>query len=143
MGLSWDEPAQAPSATGRGDSSAPPPALMENWCRTASTNRRLGQVLWDTSPRRERPVVLHRPTSARRCEHPLDRSDPKRRRFLLLAAGPAGAAVGRGTVDLVDPMRAPLSTETAALREVLAAEHAAVWGYGAVGAALPEDGREP
>jgi hypothetical protein len=34
-------------------------------------------------------------------------------------------------------------TETAALREVLAAEHAAVWGYGTVGAALPEDGREP
>jgi Domain of unknown function (DUF4439) len=35
------------------------------------------------------------------------------------------------------------ATETAALREVLAAEHAAVWGYGSVGAALPEDGREP
>ncbi|MGY1760401.1 ferritin-like domain-containing protein [Geodermatophilus sp. SYSU D00779] len=34
-------------------------------------------------------------------------------------------------------------TETAALREVLAAEHAAVWGYGAVGAALPPDAREP
>jgi hypothetical protein len=34
-------------------------------------------------------------------------------------------------------------TETAALREVLAAEHAAVWGYGALGAALPEDAREP
>ena len=34
-------------------------------------------------------------------------------------------------------------TETAALREVLAAEHAAVWGYGAVGAALPPDGRAP
>jgi hypothetical protein len=34
-------------------------------------------------------------------------------------------------------------TETAALREVLAAEHAAVWGYGAVGAALPLDAREP
>jgi hypothetical protein len=34
-------------------------------------------------------------------------------------------------------------TETAALREVLAAEHAAVWGYGTVGAALPVDGREP
>jgi hypothetical protein len=34
-------------------------------------------------------------------------------------------------------------TETAALGEVLAAEHAAVWGYGTVGAALPDDGREP
>ena len=34
-------------------------------------------------------------------------------------------------------------TETAALREVLAAEHAAVWGYGTVGAALSEAGREP
>ena len=34
-------------------------------------------------------------------------------------------------------------TETAALREVAAAEHAAVWGYGTVGAALPEDAREP
>lgn len=34
-------------------------------------------------------------------------------------------------------------TETAALREVVAAEHAAVWGYGTVGAALPEDAREP
>ncbi|WNV74425.1 ferritin-like domain-containing protein [Geodermatophilus sp. DSM 44513] len=35
------------------------------------------------------------------------------------------------------------ATETTALREVLAAEHAAVWGYGTVGAALPEDGRGP
>lgn len=34
-------------------------------------------------------------------------------------------------------------TETAALREVLAAEHAAVWGYGAVGAALPLEARDP
>jgi uncharacterized protein DUF4439 len=34
-------------------------------------------------------------------------------------------------------------TETAALREVVAAEHAAVWGYGALGAALPTDAREP
>src|SRR5215218_11522530 len=32
------------------------------------------------------------------------------------------------------------STETAALREALAAEHAAVWGFGVVGAAL--DGEE-
>jgi Domain of unknown function (DUF4439) len=93
-------------------------------------------------------VVSHRPTSARRSEHPLDRSDPKRRDFLrFLAAGLAGTAVGRGTIGLVDPTRAPLNTaaaaETAALREVLAAEHAAVWGYGTVGAALPEDDREP
>src|SRR6185436_16103803 len=32
-------------------------------------------------------------------------------------------------------------TENAALGEALAAEHAAVWGYGVVGAALGEDGR--
>lgn len=32
-------------------------------------------------------------------------------------------------------------TETAALRGALAAEHAAVWGYGTVGAALPPDAR--
>jgi hypothetical protein len=35
------------------------------------------------------------------------------------------------------------AAETAALRKVLAAEHAAVWGYGSVGAALPPDAREP
>jgi hypothetical protein len=34
-------------------------------------------------------------------------------------------------------------TETAALREALAAEHAAVWGYGVVGAALDVDARGP
>ena len=34
-------------------------------------------------------------------------------------------------------------TETAALREALAAEHAAVWGYGTVGAALPPEARGP
>jgi hypothetical protein len=34
-------------------------------------------------------------------------------------------------------------TGTAALNEVLAAEHAAVWGYGTVGAALPQDARGP
>ena len=36
------------------------------------------------------------------------------------------------------PARAPLDagTENAALGEALAAEHAAVWGYGVVGAAL-------
>ena len=34
-------------------------------------------------------------------------------------------------------------TENAALREALAAEHTAVWGYGVVGAALPEEGRPP
>jgi hypothetical protein len=32
-------------------------------------------------------------------------------------------------------------TETAALQEALAAEHAAVWGYGSVGAALPPESR--
>jgi hypothetical protein len=34
-------------------------------------------------------------------------------------------------------------TETAALREALAAEHTAVWGYGVVGAALDPDARQP
>lgn len=34
-------------------------------------------------------------------------------------------------------------TENAALSGALAAEHAAVWGYGVVGAALPENGRPP
>ena len=34
-------------------------------------------------------------------------------------------------------------TENAALREALAAEHTAVWGYGVVGAALPEDSQPP
>jgi hypothetical protein len=33
-------------------------------------------------------------------------------------------------------------TENAALQEALAAEHAAVWGYGVVGAALSEDSRD-
>ncbi len=34
-------------------------------------------------------------------------------------------------------------TETAALRDALAAEHAAVWGYGVVGAALDDPARAP
>src|SRR4051812_9957619 len=34
-------------------------------------------------------------------------------------------------------------TENAALREALSAEHAAVWGYGVVGAALAEEARPP
>ncbi len=34
-------------------------------------------------------------------------------------------------------------TETAALRSALAAEHAAVWGYGVVGAALPVEAQPP
>jgi hypothetical protein len=34
-------------------------------------------------------------------------------------------------------------TETAALRQALAAEHAAVWGYGVVGAALEVEARPP
>ena len=33
------------------------------------------------------------------------------------------------------------ATETAALRDALAAEHAAIWGYGVVGAALGPNGR--
>jgi Domain of unknown function (DUF4439) len=35
------------------------------------------------------------------------------------------------------------TTETAAMREALAAEHAAVWGYGVVGAALAAEARGP
>ncbi|WP_409331513.1 ferritin-like domain-containing protein [Trujillonella humicola] len=35
------------------------------------------------------------------------------------------------------------ATEDAALRAVVAAEHAAVWGYGVVGAALPQPDRGP
>ncbi|MBM7805448.1 hypothetical protein JOD57_001285 [Geodermatophilus bullaregiensis] len=35
------------------------------------------------------------------------------------------------------------SGEDGALRDALAAEHAAVWGYGVVGAALPAAGRAP
>jgi hypothetical protein len=35
------------------------------------------------------------------------------------------------------------STENEALQDALAAEHAAVWGYGVVGAALDEGAREP
>jgi methylaspartate ammonia-lyase len=34
-------------------------------------------------------------------------------------------------------------TETAALRDALAAEHTAIWGYGVVGAALGAGGRAP
>ena len=36
-----------------------------------------------------------------------------------------------------------LATETAALRTALVAEQTAIWGYGVVGAALGQDGREP
>jgi hypothetical protein len=42
---------------------------------------------------------------------------------------------GDGTLDE--------DTENEALQKALAAEHAAVWGYGVVGAALPADGRAP
>jgi hypothetical protein len=42
---------------------------------------------------------------------------------------------GSGTLDE--------STENAALREALAAEHAAVWGYGVVGSALAVEARAP
>lgn len=38
---------------------------------------------------------------------------------------------------------APLAAENAALQDALAAEHAAVWGFGVVGAALPSDLRPP
>ena len=36
----------------------------------------------------------------------------------------------------------PTAAEDAALQDALAASHAAVWGYGVVGAALPADGRD-
>ena len=36
-----------------------------------------------------------------------------------------------------------LRAEDTALQQVLAAEHAAVWGYGVVGDALPDNGRGP
>lgn len=44
-----------------------------------------------------------------------------------------------------DTARGALSqgTENAALSDALAAEHAAIWGYGVVGAALPEKDRQP
>src|SRR5689334_6212574 len=44
---------------------------------------------------------------------------------------------------MADDATLDAKTENAALREALAAEHAAVWGYGVVGAALPADGRAP
>jgi Domain of unknown function (DUF4439) len=37
----------------------------------------------------------------------------------------------------------PAGGAAGALQDALAAEHAAVWGYGVVGAALPADGRAP
>jgi len=37
----------------------------------------------------------------------------------------------------------PTAAEDGALQEALAAAHAAVWGYGVVGAALPVESREP
>ncbi len=40
-----------------------------------------------------------------------------------------------------DPGALDQGTEIAALREALAAEHAAVWGYGVVGAALGDEGQ--
>jgi uncharacterized protein DUF4439 len=40
------------------------------------------------------------------------------------------------------PAAADTRAENTALGEALAAEHAAVWGYGVVGAALPTDGRQ-
>ncbi len=39
--------------------------------------------------------------------------------------------------------RSAAGREDDALRATLAAEHAAVWGYGVVGAALPPEGRAP
>src|SRR3954462_5990708 len=42
---------------------------------------------------------------------------------------------------MADDTRVDARSETAALRAALAAEHAAVWGYGVVGAALAPAGR--
>jgi hypothetical protein len=42
---------------------------------------------------------------------------------------------------MADQTAVTLGTENAALQEVLAAEHVAVWGYGVVGAALHGSGR--
>jgi hypothetical protein len=42
---------------------------------------------------------------------------------------------------MADETAVSLKTENAALQEVLAAEHVAVWGYGIVGAALGGSGR--
>ena len=44
--------------------------------------------------------------------------------------------------DTSSPGALDESTENAALGEALAAEHAAVWGYGVVGDALPDDARQ-
>ncbi|MGY1604810.1 ferritin-like domain-containing protein [Geodermatophilus sp. SYSU D00815] len=44
---------------------------------------------------------------------------------------------------MADDTRVDAGTETEALGEALAAEHAAVWGYGVVGAALTPDARGP
>jgi hypothetical protein len=44
--------------------------------------------------------------------------------------------------DTSSPGALDEDTENAALGEALAAEHAAVWGYGVVGGALPDDARQ-
>lgn len=44
--------------------------------------------------------------------------------------------------DTSSPGTLDEDTENAALGEALAAEHAAVWGYGVVGGALPDDARQ-
>src|SRR4051795_1354083 len=44
---------------------------------------------------------------------------------------------------MADDSSEDVRTETAALRDALAAEHAAVWGYGVVGAALDPGARQP
>lgn len=50
------------------------------------------------------------------------------------SSGPTTGPTGTGAAGSA-------RAETAALQDALAAEHAAVWGYGTVGAALPTDGR--
>jgi hypothetical protein len=45
--------------------------------------------------------------------------------------------------DTTAPGALDEGTENAALSEALAAEHAAVWGYGVVGGALAENARQP
>jgi hypothetical protein len=44
---------------------------------------------------------------------------------------------------MADGTTSPAADADGALQDALAAEHAAVWGYGVVGAALPADARAP
>lgn len=57
------------------------------------------------------------------------------------SASTSGSTSASGTAS---PSTSPaLRAENTALQQVLAAEHAAVWGYGVVGDALPDNARGP